>query len=340
MPRSIRIQYPGAHYHTMCRGNNGQEIFCTDDGRRLFLATLGEVCTQTGWCIHAFVLMSNHYHLLMETPEPNLVEGMRWFQSTYTQRFNAMFKRRGHLYQGRYKAIPVQTDPRHGGLEYFKKISTYIHLNPFRAQLCGEGFSEPLQAYRWSSYPFYMGRYRKRPDWLVRDKVFKVWGLREGDPGIHRSYRQKLERKMKFSNDPEAGRQGEFEIQVKHGWLIGSEAFRTALESHLQGKESRDTLRGAQRRDHGKAEAERLIQAGLNALSLQEQEILDSKAVRIEKQALVWLMKTYTTVRVVWIAERLQMGHPVNASRAIHRFKKEADKETKQLKEKMIKCVV
>jgi REP element-mobilizing transposase RayT len=324
----------------MCRGNNGQEIFCTDDGRRLFLATLDEVCTQTEWCIHAYVLMSNHYHLLMETPEPNLVEGMRWFQSTYTQRFNAMFQRRGHLYQGRYKAIPVQTDPRHGGLEYFKKISTYIHLNPFRAQLCGEGCSESLQSYRWSSYPYYTGRYRKRPDWLVREKVFQVWGLQEGDADTHRSYRQALERKMKCSQNPEAGRQGEFEKQVKHGWFIGSEAFRSALEPYLQGKEGRDTLRGAQRRDHGVAEAERLIQAGLKALHLSEQEIVESKAVRIEKQALVWLLKSYTTVRVIWIAERLRMGHPVNASRAISRFNKEPDRETKQLKEKMIKCAV
>ena len=102
----------------MCRGNDGKPIFRSDDGRRLFLSTLDEVCTQTGWGIHAYVLMSNHYHLLLETPEANLVAGMKWFQGTYTQRFNAMFKKRGHVYQGRYKAIPIQTDSRLGGLEY------------------------------------------------------------------------------------------------------------------------------------------------------------------------------------------------------------------------------
>ena len=114
MPRLVRIQDKGAIYHAMCRGNNGQETFLTDDGRRLFLSTLDEACVQTGWRIHAYVLMSNHYHLLLETPEANLVDGMRWFQGAYIQRFNAMFKRRGHLFQGRYKAIPVQTDPRDG----------------------------------------------------------------------------------------------------------------------------------------------------------------------------------------------------------------------------------
>jgi REP element-mobilizing transposase RayT len=101
----------------MCRGNHGQKIFLTDKGRRLFLSTLNEVCVQTGWFIHAYVLMSNHYHLLLEIPEANLVAGMKWFQGAYTQRFNAMHQRRWHLYQGRYKAIPVVTDPREGGLD-------------------------------------------------------------------------------------------------------------------------------------------------------------------------------------------------------------------------------
>jgi REP element-mobilizing transposase RayT len=90
MPRNIRIEYPGAIYHAMCRGNNGQETFISDDGRRLFLSTLTEACAQTGWQVHTYVLMSNHYHLLLETPEANLVEGMRWFQSAYTQRFNSI----------------------------------------------------------------------------------------------------------------------------------------------------------------------------------------------------------------------------------------------------------
>ena len=90
MPRSVRIEYPGAHYHAMCRGNNGQEIFWDDDGHRLFLSTLREVCQQTGWLIHAYVLMSNHYHLLLETPEANLVAGMKWFQGAYTQRFKSV----------------------------------------------------------------------------------------------------------------------------------------------------------------------------------------------------------------------------------------------------------
>jgi len=99
MPRSIRHEYAGAVYHVMCRGNNGQSIFEPirlekqsvagkgGEGQRLFLSTLEEACQQTGWRVHAYVLMSNHYHLLLETPEANLVAGMKWFQGAYTQRF-------------------------------------------------------------------------------------------------------------------------------------------------------------------------------------------------------------------------------------------------------------
>ena len=89
MPRSVRIEYNGAVYHVMSRGDHGEAIFNGDDDRRMLLETLAEMCARTGIRIHSYVLMSNHYHMLMETPEPNLVAGMKWFQGTYTLRFNA-----------------------------------------------------------------------------------------------------------------------------------------------------------------------------------------------------------------------------------------------------------
>ena len=329
MPRSVRIQYKGAIYHAMCRGNNGQETFLTDDGRRLFLSTLDEACVQTGWRIHAYVLMSNHYHLLLETPEANLVDGMRWFQGAYIQRFNAMFKRRGHLFQGRYKAIPVQTDPRDGGLEYFRQISTYIHLNPFRAGLCGAGCEKPLEAYAWSSYPAYIGAARKRPKWLVRSKVLKSWGLKESEAGSLTAYGEKLERFMRMEEDPLAARRGEIEKQIKRGWYIGSPEFRQRLSDRLRHQDALgDNYRGSQRREHGEDEAERLLQAGLKLLGLRETEVLEMRNNRIEKQAMAWLMNAHTTVTVRWTAARLEMGHPKNASRAINRFRQ---KETRPI---------
>jgi len=99
MPRTVRIEYAGAVYHVMCRGDRREAIFLGDADRELFLATLAEMCARTGILIHSYVLMTNHYHLLLETPQPNVVAGMKWFQGTYTQRFNARHRLSGHLFQ-------------------------------------------------------------------------------------------------------------------------------------------------------------------------------------------------------------------------------------------------
>ena len=100
MPRSVRIEFPGAFYHLMARGNRRQPIFADDDDRRFFLKALADACEMTGWRVHAWALMSNHYHLMIETPEPNLVEGMKWLQNAYTRRFNTRHRLWGRLFFG------------------------------------------------------------------------------------------------------------------------------------------------------------------------------------------------------------------------------------------------
>ena len=165
MARKPRIEYAGAVYHVMSRGDRQNDIFRDDRDRRVFLDTLSEACSRQGWLIHAYVLMGNHYHLLLETPEPNLVVGMKWLQGTYTQRFNSLHKEWGHLFQGRYKALVVQAD--RGG--YFSTVSAYIHLNPVGARLMDFGIHE-LSDYPWSSFPLYFDS-AKRPDWPKRTTV-------------------------------------------------------------------------------------------------------------------------------------------------------------------------
>ncbi len=135
MARKPRIEFAGAVYHVISRGDRGEAIYQDDEDRRLFLQFLGEVCGRSGWLIHAFVVMTNHYHLLLETPEANLVVGMKWLQGVYTQRFNLRHRLRGHLFQGRYKALLIDgEEPGH-----FLQASSYIHLNPVRAGLGREG---------------------------------------------------------------------------------------------------------------------------------------------------------------------------------------------------------
>ena len=107
MARPRRFQYPGAVYHVMARGDGGKTVFENDDDRLVFLSRLGEVCGSCGWRVHAWVFMGNHFHLLLETPLPNLVAGMKWLLGTFSQGWNRARKRQGHVFQGRYKSVPV-----------------------------------------------------------------------------------------------------------------------------------------------------------------------------------------------------------------------------------------
>ena len=161
MPGKIRIQCQGASYHIMSRGDQYEPIFLSDKDRHSFLKTPGETCQHTGWIIHGYVLMDNHYHMLVETPEANLVDGMRWFQSTYTRRFNGRNKYVGHVFQGRYHALIIDPKER----EYFLTVSEYPHLNPARAGLLDKQ-NPRLSTYGWSSYPYYLKPPGKRPSWL------------------------------------------------------------------------------------------------------------------------------------------------------------------------------
>src|SRR5438128_4115616 len=149
MARKLRVEYPGAIYHVMNRGDRREPIFRDDHDRQRFLDTLAEACGKTGWQLHAYCLMGNHFHLLVETPQANLVAGMKWFLGTYTSRFNRRHRLLGHLFSGRYKALVVDGS----GSGYLRSVADYVHLNPVRAKLLRA--EQPLRDYRWSSYPEY-----------------------------------------------------------------------------------------------------------------------------------------------------------------------------------------
>ena len=132
MARPLRFEYEGAVYHVMARGDGGKAVFIAKDHHLLFLHRLGEVCCSRGWCVHAWTLMGNHFHLLLETPEPNLVSGMRLLLGAFSQAWNRRHSRRGHVFQGRYKGVPV-AGASAGDASQFKVVADYIHLNAARA---------------------------------------------------------------------------------------------------------------------------------------------------------------------------------------------------------------
>src|ERR1051325_11700002 len=177
MPRQLRIEYPGAIYHVMNRGDRREAIFSDDVDRRRFIETLGETCQKTDWQIHAYCLMSNHFHLVLETPRANLVAGMRWFLGTYTARFNRRHKYFGHVFSGRYKSLIVDDS----GTGYLKTVCDYVHLNPVRAKLLKP--EQRLAEYRWSSWPEYLKKPGKRGPWLRVDRVFGEWQVGRDNAG-------------------------------------------------------------------------------------------------------------------------------------------------------------
>jgi len=134
----------------MDRGDRREAIFEDDEDRAGLLRTLTQACEKTGWQVHAYCLMRSHFHLVIETPRPNLVVGMKWLLGTYTGRYNRRHKELGHLFSGRYKALIVDGS----GKGYLKTVCDYVHLNPARAKVLPP--EQPLSAFGWSSYPQYL----------------------------------------------------------------------------------------------------------------------------------------------------------------------------------------
>jgi len=162
MARPLRYEAAGALYHVMARGDGGKAVFEDDRDRFAWLELMERACERFGWRAHAWVLMGNHFHLLLETPEPNLVAGMKWLLGVFSQDWNRRRLRRGHVFQGRYKAVVVNGEARDGW--YFRVVADYIHLNPVRAGLAAGDTDKRLKDWKWSSFPAYAGG--QCPAWL------------------------------------------------------------------------------------------------------------------------------------------------------------------------------
>jgi REP element-mobilizing transposase RayT len=334
MARPLRIEYAGAVYHVMARGNQGQSVFRDDKDRQRFVETLGQACAKTGWWVHAYVLMGNHYHLLVETPEGNLVAGMKWLQGTYTQRHNRRHKVFGHLFQGRYKAVVI--DGRSPG--YFEVVGTYIHLNPARAGLIRPG-AEPLRRYRWSSYPWYLKPAEQGPPWLRRDRVLEALRLTEQD---RKGYEAYLESRI-LELGLKAGRQelaGQWRA-LRRGWYVGGASFLAQLQEKLgaivAGKK-RESHSGGARRAHGETAARKLLVQGLAALALSRSALEDLPKGAPEKTVLAWWLRERTTVSLRWIGQMLAMGHYTRVTQAVSRVSRKPAGKLEKLKQCLLKA--
>ena len=294
MARKLRVQYPGAIYHLMNRGDHQERIFLNDHDRERFLATLDESCQKTGWQVHAYCLMSNHFHLVIETPSSNLVEGMKWLLGVYTRRFNLRHKVFGHLFSGRYQALIVDGS----GSGYLKTVCDYVHLNPARAGLLRP--EEPLQSYRWSSYPLYVSESVPKPAWLRVDRLLGEWGLLWDHPGAGRQFAALME----------ARRQGELDEEfkpVQQGWCLGGESFRAEMLRYVQEHRGKWHY-GAELWESAQAKAEQVVAQALRSESISEEQLARWRKNHPFKLKLAVRLRGETTVSVEWIARRLTMG--------------------------------
>ncbi len=224
MARPLRIEFSGALYHVTSRGDRQEAIYLDDQDRQSFLSILQQVCDRYNWLLHAYCLMDNHYHLLIETPDANLSRGMRQLNGVYTQASNRHHNRVGHVFQGRFKGILVQKE------SYLLELARYIVLNPVRARMVREAKNWP-----WSSYRDTAGE-RQPPDWLTTEWILSAFAKRKSI--AERKYREFVAQGKK--------QPGPWE-QLSNQVFLGSEEFVNELQKKIEADKDLSEIPKSQR---------------------------------------------------------------------------------------------
>ena len=209
MPRKPRVEYAGAVYHVLNRGNYRQEIFTVTGSSEAFERVLFDACSRFGWRLYAYVLLSNHYHLCLRTEDANLVVGMQWLQSTFANRFNRFVQERGHVFQGRYQALLVENS------SSLLRVVNYIHLNPVRA---GLQTIDTLKEHLHSSFPKYFQRIR--PACLDATDWLREAGELKPSPASLRCYHKALTLLV----ESDRKKRDVLHQEMCRGWYIGTRA--------------------------------------------------------------------------------------------------------------------
>jgi len=238
--------------------------------------------------------MDNHFHVVVETPEPNLVQGMTWLLGTYTGRFNRRHKVTGHLFSGRYKALLVDGS----GNGYLRTVCDYVHLNPERAKLLKA--EQPLQEYRWSSYPEYLKAPDRRVAWLRVDRLLGELGIPKDSAAGRRQLEKYLEQRRREQT-------GDDWKQLRRGWCFGEESFREELLAQVQEKVGPSHY-GGQKREAAQEKANRIVEEELRRLGWQKEDLGRRPKGDPAKVGIARRLRAETTVSLKWVAAVLAMG--------------------------------
>lgn len=277
----MRIQYPGAFYHITSRGNEKKDIFLRDKDRKKFLSILEDYHDRYRILIHCYVLMKNHYHLVLETPLGNLLKVMHGINSAYTGYFNREYDRVGHLFQGRYRAIAVDRDA------YLLELSRYLHLNPVRA-----GMVDRPEKYRWSSYLGYM-RKSDELSWVKYSLVLSQCG---GNwEKSRREYRLFVEKGLEGEA---ANPLGELYGQV----ILGTEEFIERLRDLLLGKKMSQEI-VARRKLKGQPAPEEILRTVADAYGEDLVALKERRRDHEARKVAIYMMKRYSGLSNCEVAE-------------------------------------
>ena len=322
MPRKLRLEFAGACYHVINRGNYRRDLFAGKGAAESFQTCLFEAGEKFGWRVHAFIIMRNHFHLAVETPEPNLSAGMKWLQGTWAARFNRFRGEAGRPFQGRYKALHVE--PGHA----LAQVAHYIHLNPVRAKIMP---AERLIEHRWSSLALFAGK--NRPNCLEAETVLgESGGLADTAAGWRHyiAYLEVLAEEDTRRRDEKFGR-------LSRGWMIGSAEFKADLKHELVAKgtgKERFELLGADREAQNEARAalwEERLRTAATLLGVTLDRLPAAKSAP-EKVRLATVMKTTSSVSNGWLAARLHMGAPGSVTQYVRRFRLRGEAEKRAFK--------
>ena len=301
MARKLRLEFPGAIYHVINRGNYRAFVFKSAGAKQAFEDCLFAACERSGWRLHAFVVMGNHYHLALETPRGNLVAGMQWLQSTFANRFNQLRGERGHLFQGRYKSLLVEEGAALGLLCH------YLHLNPVRAGLVPV---RRLGEYRHSSY-WYLSRPRLRPSFLHPETALVEAGALGDNRAGWRAYDDYLS--WQLAEGP-TGKSKAY-VSMSQGWALGGKEFKqTLLQDQAVAADAR-AWESIGVREIREAQ----WQAALDRLLRQ----VPARATENQRKSAPWKvklalqMKASTDASNGWLAGRLGMGSAVYLSKHV-----------------------
>jgi putative transposase len=311
MPRQLRVEYPGAIYHVMDRGDRQEDIFVDDVDRQDFLKTLAEACQKTGWQIHAYCLMRNHFHMVVETPNANLVDGMKWFLSAYTIRLNHRHKLFGHVFSGRYKALIIEGS----GNGYLRTACDYVHLNPVRAKLLPA--EERLLAYPWSSLGWYVAAREHRPGWVRVDRLLGEHGIQRDTAAGRQEFERRMEARRCEETDEEA-------LKIfRRGWVLGSEEFRRELLEKMEGKLGEHHA-GALHLETALARADRIVEEELRRLGWAPADLATRRKNDLNKLAIAARLRKETTLTIKNIAAKVHLGTSKSANARIHTWMRAA----------------